>query len=51
MFFIEKFNIKPQKCDERLLKVVKLGSDPDSINQSYLLLSDMIDELKELYKS
>lgn len=48
--FIEKFNIKPQKCDERLLEVVKLGSDPDSINQSYLLLIDMIDELKELYK-
>lgn len=48
--FIEKFNIKPQKCDERLLKVIKLGSDPEDINQSYLLLSDMIDELKELYK-
>lgn len=48
--FIEKFNIKPKKCDERLLKVVKLGSDPEDINESYLLLSDMIDELKELYK-
>lgn len=49
--FIEKFNIKPKRCDERLLEVVKLGSDPDSINQSYLLLIDMIDELKGLYKS
>lgn len=48
--FIEKFNIKPEKCNERLLKVVKLGGYSKGINQSYRLLSDMVNELKELCK-
>lgn len=50
LYFIEKFYIKPEKCNERLLEVVKLGSNPDSINQSYKLLIDMVNELKVLYK-
>lgn len=48
--FIEKFNIKPEKCNEKLLEVVKLGSYSEGINQSYKLLSDMINELKVLYE-
>lgn len=50
LHFIEKFNIKPEKCNEKLLEVVNLGSYSEGINQSYKLLNHIIDELKVLYK-
>jgi len=48
--FIKNFNIKPERCEERLLEVVKLGSYPEGISQSYELWSDTVDELKRIYK-
>jgi len=47
-FYIDKFKMKPEKCNERLLEVVRLGGDSEGIKQSYELLCDMINELKEL---
>jgi hypothetical protein len=48
--FIEKFNIKPQECNVKLLEIVKLGSYSEGICQSYKLLRDIINELKEFIK-
>jgi len=46
--FIENFHIKPEKCNEKLLEIVKLGGYSESINQSYILLKNIIDELKKI---
>ena len=46
--FINNFEIKPEKCEERLLEVVKLGSYPEGIPQSYQLWSNLVDELKDI---
>lgn len=45
--FIRNFNIKPERCSERLLEVIKLGSCPEGISQSYELLSSMVKDLKK----
>lgn len=46
--FIENFNIKPEGCTEKLLKVIKLGGFSEGINQSFTLWRDMVNELKKL---
>jgi hypothetical protein len=46
--FIENFNIKPEGCTKKLLKVIKLGSYSEGITESYALWSSMVNELKEL---
>jgi hypothetical protein len=51
LHFIKNFDIKPERCSERLLDIVKLGSCSEGISQSYALWSDMVDELKKIYKS
>lgn len=48
--FIKNFSIKPEKCSERLLDVVKLGSCSEGISQSYALWSEMVNELKKMYE-
>ena len=48
--FIDKFKIKPESCNERLLEVVRLGGYSEGINKSYSLLCNMIEELNELSK-
>jgi len=48
--FIDKFIVKPHGCNERLLEIIRLGGYPDGINESYNLFSDMVNELKDLYK-
>lgn len=48
--FVNSFEIKPEKCEERLLEVVKLGSYPEGIPQSYQLWSNLVDELKAICK-
>jgi len=48
--YVEEFTIKPEKCSERLLEVVKQGGDSEGINKSYRLFSHMVKELKELYQ-
>ena len=45
--FIEDFDKKPKECCERLLDVVRLGSCPESIGQSYELWCKLVDELRE----
>lgn len=49
--FIKSFNIKPERCNERLLEAVKLGGCSESISQSYTLWSNMVSELREIIKS
>jgi hypothetical protein len=46
--FIRNFNIKPERCDERLLEVVRLGGCSEGISQSYALWSNMVDELEKV---
>jgi hypothetical protein len=46
--FIEGFNIKPEGCSEKLLKIIKLGSFSEGISQSFTLWNDMVEELKIL---
>ena len=46
--FIKNFNIKPERCSEKLLEVVKLGSYSESIHQSYALWKSMVCELKNM---
>ncbi len=46
--FIENFNTKPKECSEKLLEVVKLGSFSEGISESFVLWSNMVNELKKL---
>lgn len=46
--FIENFNIKPERCGEKILEVLRLGSCPKSIKQSYGLWRNLVKELKAL---
>jgi len=46
--FINNFNIKPERCGEKILEVIRLGSCPEYINQSYLLWSNIVKELKNM---
>jgi hypothetical protein len=48
LHFIKNFDIKPERCSEKLLNVVKLGSCPEDISQSYELWSDLVNELKKI---
>lgn len=49
--YIENFRIKPDRCSEKLLEVIKFGSDTESIPQSYQLWINMIRELKQIKNS
>lgn len=44
--YINNFNIKPERCDEKLLEVIRLGAYSESIKQSYELWLSMVNELK-----
>lgn len=48
--YIGNFSIKPALCSEKLLEIIKLGSCPESISQSYGLWTSLINELKDLCK-
>jgi hypothetical protein len=46
--FIRSFNIKPERCEEQLLDVVRLGGLAESIEQSYEIWCNMVSKLKKL---
>lgn len=46
--FIKNFNIKPAQCGESLLEIIRLGSYPEGIKQSFTLWNNMINELKKI---
>jgi len=46
--FIEKFKLKPINCSERLLEVIKTGSEPRTLSQSYDIWSALCKELKDI---
>lgn len=48
--FIKDFNIKPERCDEGLLEVIRLGACSEGINQSYELWSNMVNKLKKIVR-
>lgn len=48
---IKNFNIKPERSNERLLEIVRLGGCSESINQSYVIWSNMVNELKKMCKN
>lgn len=45
---IASFEIKPQDCYERLLKIVNLGSNENTIDDSIEEMQKLFEELKEL---
>jgi hypothetical protein len=44
--FIDRFKLKPEKCSERLLEVISLGSSSEDIKHSYIVWRNLVDELK-----
>ena len=46
--FIRSFNIKPERCEEQLLYVARLGGCEEGIEQSYQIWTNMVSELKNL---
>lgn len=47
---VQNFALKPAYCGERLLEVIRLGGSPADIEQSYALRTNLVGELKNLYK-
>lgn len=48
---VKNFIVKPERCNERLLDVVRLGACSEGINQSYEIWSNMVNDLKRSYKN
>ncbi len=48
--FIEKFEIKPDQCADRLTRVVELGSRKEGIAESSRIWHEMVCELIDLYR-
>lgn len=46
--FIEDFELKPVRCTQRLLEVIRLGGCEQSVNQSYALWKKLVEELKRM---
>jgi hypothetical protein len=46
--YIDVFRIKPDNCYERLLEVIKLGSDPEGIKGSYDVWLGLVRDLKAI---
>lgn len=49
--YINGFKIKPDRCNEKLLEAVKLGSYSEGISQSYIMWCDLVNELKRICKN
>jgi len=49
--FINKFKIKPIECEERLILIIKLGSDKNTLEKSFKLYKNLIFELKNIIKN
>ncbi len=47
--FLSDFRIKPEKCGERILHVIRQGSSSESLTVSYEQWSSLAAELRELY--
>lgn len=47
---IKNFIVKPEGCDEQLLDVLRLGACSESINSSYILWNNMVNNLKKIYE-
>lgn len=41
--YIARFSVKPERCTETLLNIVRLGGSPDSVGASYELLKVLIE--------
>jgi hypothetical protein len=48
--FIERFDIKPDKCSDKLLDAVKMGGFVEYMDRSYRLLISLVNDLKRLYE-
>ena len=48
MNYIRKFSQTPKDCEERLLQVLKMGSEPAGISASYEIWQQLVEELKSL---
>ena len=45
MEHIHEFKVKPERCEERLLEVLRLGGSPEGIGQSYQMWKELVLEL------
>jgi hypothetical protein len=48
--YIDSFETKPENCYDRLLKVIKLGSNPEDLESSYSEWCILVDDLKSICK-
>ena len=46
--YVETFALKPEKCGERLLEIVRLGANGDTLAQAYRLWDELAEETKKL---
>lgn len=46
--YLQGFKIKPVDCERRLRAVIALGSNPETLDQSYRLWNDLVRDLKSL---
>lgn len=46
--YIDSFQIKPENCYERLLKVIRLGGAPEDIEKSYSEWCELVNDLKDI---
>jgi len=49
--YIEAFKLKPENCYRRLLEVIKSGSNPDGIAESYHEWCKLVDDLQGIWRS
>ena len=48
--YLDSFSLKPANCYERLLDVIRLGSNPEEIERSYHEWCKLVDDLQSLIK-
>lgn len=46
--FIDRFDLKPTDCSEKLLEIVRLAGKAGGMKESYLLWSNLVDELQRI---
>ena len=46
--YIQGFRAKPDRCQERLLEVLRLGGAPESVEESYHIFAELCNELRSL---
>jgi hypothetical protein len=46
--FLKRFESKPERCYERIVEILSLGTNPDTLNESYSAWVGLAEDLKKL---